>query len=158
MRKRAFEKMIALVLCTVLTFSVTSTAFATGPSEVSSDSIDEAVIAGLNNVVLVEDINVSNSDTIILDPMDIKMYALGSLEAKQVVRIQAKWTPISEVLMIGIISTAASENCLYRATNGAVDIIRTVPADGEYYLMMMNLSPASALIITGLNATVYEKT
>ena len=154
MRKRAFEKMIALVLCTVLTFSITSTAFATGPSEVSSDSIDEAVIAGLNNVVLVDDVN----DTIVLDPMDIKMYALGSLEAKQVVRIQAKWTPISEFLMIGIISTTASENCLYRATNGVVDIIGTVPSDGEYYLMMMNLSPASALIITGLNATVYEKT
>lgn len=154
MRKRTLEKIIALVLCTVLAFSVTSTAFATGPSEDSSDSIDEAVIAGLNNVVLVDDVN----DTIVLDPMDIKMYALGSLEAKQVVRIQAKWTPISEFLMIGIISTTASENCLYRATNGVVDIIGTVPSDGEYYLMMMNLSPASALIITGLNATVYEKT
>ena len=155
MKKRTLEKFIALVLCTVLAFSVTSTAFATGPSEVTSDSIDETVIAGLNNVVLVDDINVSNSDTIALGQMDVKMYDLGSLEAEQMVRIRAVWEPESEVLMIGLISAAVSDNCLYRATNGAVDIIKTISADGEYYLMVMNLSPITALTITELSVTVY---
>ena len=148
MKTKGFGKLIALALCIAMAFSMSATAFAAGPSEANTANVGGEPVA-VHNLD-------SSDDVITLDASTAKVYYIAKLTAGQIVEIKATWNESNMNLHIGIALGTSTGTNLYNGTNGSVDILTTVPVDGDYYLIVANPSTSSKITITELTVTVYD--
>ena len=151
MKAKNFGKLIALALCVAMAFSMSATAFATGPSEVNTGDVDYETVA-IGGGLSVAGINADGQ----LAPSTWEMYSIGERTAGQIIRIQASWYPKTANMHIGLIKAGATETNLYNGTDGSVDIVTTIPVDGTYYLMIANPSTATTLTDIHWTVSVYN--
>lgn len=156
MRKIVFGKIVALVLCTVMALSVTSTASAAGIEVHTQDFVECKTMSATLNSFLGsgEIINIYNSEKTTLKPFSATTLYIGELTAGQTVRISAIWTPMYLDLNIGLIRIGINEP-LFNATDGSVDFIAEVSRSGEYFLLLINPSQTTFTDVS-LTVTVYN--
>ena len=84
MKTKSFGKLIALVLCVAMAFSMSVTAFAAEPVEVDTGNASkEAAVIGANTIVELSNVNTSGT----LPASTFEMYPIGDLTAGQIVEI-----------------------------------------------------------------------
>ena len=157
MKTRSFGKLIALVLCVAMAFSVSATAFAAEPSKVEytqSDMAGNAITIDMPKIMAMSNIKMPNADktskkeTIQLGANQIAMKKFGELSANQVVEITVSCTPTVDELHVGLVLDTASSGRLAVVEGGNGTIYALVPTSGTYILMIGNPTDEGPLTVT----------